>query len=49
VIAEPDSLPPSPEALRDALRIYGIEVVTICDPTYKMMSARFIPSVDPLQ
>jgi hypothetical protein len=49
VIAEPDGLPPSAEALRDALRIYGIEVETICDPTCNMMSASFILSVDPLQ
>ena len=49
VIAKPDGLPPSAEALRDALRIYGIEVVTIWDPTRNMMSASFILSVDPLQ
>src|SRR5277367_2631939 len=49
VVAELDGLPPSAEALRDALRIYGIEVVTIWDPTRNMMSASFILSVDPLQ
>jgi hypothetical protein len=48
VVAEPRGLPPSAEALRDALRIYGIEVVTICDPTCCMMSGGFILSVGPL-
>jgi hypothetical protein len=45
VVAEPGGLPPSAEALRDALRIYGIEVVTICDATRNKMSASFILSV----
>ncbi len=48
VVAEPDGLPPSAEALRDVLRIYGIEVVTICEPTCYMMSGGFILSVGPL-
>jgi hypothetical protein len=48
VVAEPEGLPPSAEALRDVLRIYGIEVVTICDPTCCMVSGGFILSVGPL-
>ena len=32
VVAAPGSLPVGAEALRDALRIYGIEVATVCDP-----------------
>ena len=32
VVSGEGSLPPSAEALRDTLRIYGIEVATFCDP-----------------
>jgi hypothetical protein len=32
VVSGAGSLPPSAEALRDTLRIYGIEVATFCDP-----------------
>jgi hypothetical protein len=42
-----DSLPPVAEALRDALRIYEIEVATFCDPICKMKSGGFILSVGP--
>jgi hypothetical protein len=42
-----DSLPPVAEALRDALRIYEIEVATFCDPTCNMRSGGFILSVGP--
>jgi hypothetical protein len=42
-----DSLPPVAEALRDALRIYEIEVATFCDPTCKMKPGGFILSVGP--
>jgi len=45
VFAEPGALPPSADALRDALRIYRIEVVAICDANCNMMSASFILSV----
>jgi hypothetical protein len=45
VLAGAGDLPPSAEALRDALRIYGIEVVTICDPARNMGSGGFILSV----
>ena len=40
-----DDLPPGAEALRDALRIYGIEIVTICDPTCDMKSGGIILAV----
>jgi hypothetical protein len=46
VIAE-GSLPPSAEALRDALRIYGIEVATFCDPTCTMRSGGFVLAIGP--
>jgi hypothetical protein len=42
-----DSLPPVAEALRDALRIYDIEVATFCDPTCNVRSGGFILSVGP--
>jgi hypothetical protein len=40
-------LPPSAEALRDALRIYGIEVIVSCDPdpTRMMTSADFVLAI----
>ncbi|MFZ0738546.1 MAG: hypothetical protein WAM96_15730 [Candidatus Acidiferrales bacterium] len=41
------SLPPSAEALRDALRIYGVEVATFCDPTCGMRSSGFILAIGP--
>jgi hypothetical protein len=47
--AEPGGLPPSAEALRDAPRIYEIEVIIICDPTCHMRSGDFILSIGPLQ
>lgn len=45
VVAAPDSLPVGAEALRDALRIYGIEVATICDPECGVSAGGFIFSV----
>ena len=42
-----DSLPPVAEALRDALRIYEIEVVAFCDPNCNARSSGFILSVGP--
>jgi len=45
VVREQGGLPPSAEALRDALRIYGIEIATICDPTCNMRSGGFILAV----
>jgi hypothetical protein len=40
-----DALPPGAEALRDALRIYEIEVATICDPACAMKAGGFILAV----
>jgi hypothetical protein len=40
-----DDLPPASEALRNALRIYGIEVTTLCDPTCNINSGGFILSI----
>ena len=47
VVCAQGSLPPSAEALRDALRIYGIEVATFCDPTCTMRSSGFILAIGP--
>jgi hypothetical protein len=45
VVGEQASLPPSAEALRDALRIYEIEVATFCDPAYKATPGGFILAI----
>jgi hypothetical protein len=45
VTAGRDSLPPVAEALRDALRIYEIEVGTFCDPACNVRPGGFILSV----
>ena len=45
VVAAPGSLPVGAEALRDVLRIYGIEVATVCDPECGMSAGGFIFSV----
>jgi hypothetical protein len=47
VVCGQSSLPPSAEALRDALRIYGIEITTFCDPTCTMGSSGFILAIGP--
>jgi hypothetical protein len=47
VTAGRDTLPPVAEALRDALRIYEIEVGTLYDPSCNMRSSGFILSVGP--
>jgi hypothetical protein len=47
VTAGRDSLPPVAEALRDALRIYEIDVGTLYDPSCNMQSSGFILSVGP--
>jgi hypothetical protein len=47
VVGEQGSLPPSAEALRDALRVFGVEVATISDPAYVTGSDGFILSVGP--
>jgi hypothetical protein len=49
VLAEPGALAPCAEALRDALRIYGIEVVIICNRTGHIRSGAFILSIGPVQ
>jgi hypothetical protein len=43
----PGSLPPSAEARRDALRIYGIEVATFWHSTCTMRSGGFILAIGP--
>lgn len=45
VVASPDRLPVGAEALRDVLRIYGIEVATICDPECGVSAGGFIFNV----
>ena len=45
VVDEQGSLPPSAEALRDALRIYGIAVETFRDPTCNITPGSFILSI----
>ena len=47
VVSAEGSVPPSAEALRDALRIYGIEVATVCDSACGMTSGGFILAVGP--
>jgi hypothetical protein len=47
VIGEQGSLPPSAEALRDALRVFGVEVATISDPACSIGPSGFILSVGP--
>jgi hypothetical protein len=47
VVNGQDELPASAEALRDALRIYEIEVETLCDPACKTIAGGFILSVGP--
>jgi hypothetical protein len=47
LVSAEGSLPPSAEALRDALRIYGIEVATFCDPTRTMRSGSFVLAIGP--
>jgi len=45
VVSEEGGLPPGAEALRDALRVFGVEVVTISDPDYSAAPGGFILSV----
>jgi hypothetical protein len=47
VVSKPNNLVPSAEALRDALRIYGIEVATIYDLACEMKDGAFILSIGP--
>jgi hypothetical protein len=45
VVSQDHSLPPSAEALRDALRIYGIEVEIFWDPASNIASGSFVFSI----
>jgi hypothetical protein len=47
VISGEGSLPPCAQALRDTLRIYGIEVATFCDPACITEPGGFILAVGP--
>lgn len=47
VVSTEGSLPASAEALRDALRIYGIEVETFCNPARSIASGSFVLAVGP--
>lgn len=47
LVSVEDSLPPGAEALRDSLRIYGIEVSTLCDPTSSISPSAFILAIGP--
>lgn len=42
VVSALDNLPPGAEALRDALRIYQIEVARVCDPACDVKAGGFI-------
>ncbi len=45
VVASPGGLPVGAEALRDVLRIYGIEAATVCDPECGVSAGGFIFNV----
>jgi hypothetical protein len=47
VVTGQGTLPPSAEALRDALRIYEIEVATLCDTACESTSADFVLAIGP--
>ncbi len=47
LVSATNSLPPSAEALRDALRIYGIEVGTHLDSAHNSTSGGFVLAVGP--
>jgi hypothetical protein len=47
VVSGRGKLPPSAEALRDTLRIYGIEVATFCDPACDTEPGGFMLTVGP--
>jgi hypothetical protein len=47
LVSVQDGLPPGAEALRDSLRIYGIEVSTLCDPTSNISPSAFILAIGP--
>jgi hypothetical protein len=45
IVSRMGSLPPSAQALRDALRIYGIEVETFCDSARNIASGSFVLAI----
>jgi hypothetical protein len=45
IVSRAGSLPPSAEALRDTLRIYAIEVETICDSARDIASGSFLLAI----
>ena len=47
VVSGQGTLPPSADALRDTLRICGIEVATLCDPSCKTEPGGFILAIFP--
>lgn len=47
LVREQSKLPPGAEALRDALRIYAIEVATFCDPNCNAKPGGFILEIGP--
>jgi hypothetical protein len=45
LVSRGNNLPPGAQALRDALRIYGIEVETFCDSDRDIASGSFVLSI----
>ncbi len=45
LVSAEGNAPPSAEAFRDALRIYGIEVAILCDPSSAVRSGEFILAI----
>jgi hypothetical protein len=45
LIVSRGDLPPSAQALRDSLRIYGIEAETFCDPNRNIASGSFVLAI----
>jgi hypothetical protein len=47
LVSDQGRLPSSAEALRDALRIYGIEISTVCESSYDMKPDGFVLAIGP--
>ena len=45
IVSREASLPPAAEALRDTLRIYGIDIEVLCDSTRNIASGGFILAI----
>jgi len=45
IVSRGNSLPPSAQALRDALRIFGVEVETLCDSASNIASGSFVLAI----